>query len=169
MHSPSAFKALRKLECTYNLDRNDYHPHYHLIVEGNHLAECIVDRWLKQFPEATRNAQDIRKADQKGALELFKYFTKVFVKDKQTNQMKANTFYLNNVFTAVRKKRTFQPYGIKMITEEIEDLETELQTEDDYITVWEWLENDWVDIKTGELLSGYEPSEKVESLMKNIE
>lgn len=168
LHTPSAFKALRKLECTYNLQRSDYHPHYHLIVEGRHVAECILSRWLIQFPEANIKAQDIRAADEKSALELFKYFTKIFVKNKDTNEMEANSYYLNTVFEAVRRKRTFQPYGIKMIAEEIDDLEATIDVTDDYVTVWEWVVNDWIDVKTGEVLSGYSPSPQAEKLIKSI-
>jgi len=168
LHTPSAFKALRKLECTYNLQRGDYHPHYHLLVEGKHLAECILSRWLDQFPSANNLAQDIRSADEKSALELFKYFTKVFVKNKSTNEMEANSYCLNTIFEAVRRKRTFQPYGIKMIAEEIEDLEAAIDVNDEYVTVWQWVENDWVDVKTGEFLSGYSPGPQAENLIKSI-
>ena len=35
-------KALRKYECTYNSKRNDYHPHFHLIVDGKEESEKLV-------------------------------------------------------------------------------------------------------------------------------
>jgi hypothetical protein len=71
------FKALRKVECTYNPRTDTFHPHLHLIVDGFAPSERLVKRWLKAYPDASPRAQDIRACDPSQLRELFKYFTKL--------------------------------------------------------------------------------------------
>lgn len=48
----------RALEVTYNGDRDDYHPHYHVLVcvPSNYFAKAYIkqDRWLELWQEATK-------------------------------------------------------------------------------------------------------------------
>lgn len=155
-------KMLRKLECTYNPNRNDYHPHFHLIVSGCNVSRLIVDAWLKIYPNATREAQDIRPADKGAIIELFKYFSKIISKGSIYPEP------LDTIFRAMYQRRVFQPVGIKKITEDIEELQSEIYA--DLIEAertWTWMEHDWVDEQTGELLTGYEPSGVLINLLKN--
>src|SRR5580692_9632175 len=70
--------ALRKLECTYNDQRHDYHPHLHYVVQGKRAAELLVARWMELHPDtADRKGQDLRPADAGSMREMFKYFTKL--------------------------------------------------------------------------------------------
>jgi plasmid rolling circle replication initiator protein Rep len=155
-------KLLRKLECTYNPLRNDYHPHFHLIVSGCNVSNVILEQWLKMYPEATKQAQDIRPADKGAIIELFKYFSKIISKGSIYPKP------LDTIFRAMYQRRVFQPVGIKKITEDIEELQSEIYA--DLIEAertWTWIENDWVDEQTGELLTGYEPSGVLINLLKN--
>lgn len=158
-------RGIRKLECTYNTHRQDFHPHFHLIVDDFIIfehgclmaSEFLVKGWLKRYPNANLKAQDIRTADEKSILELFKYFTKI-----QSKKDQVDWNALDHIFQSMQKKRVFQPFGgIKAISEEIEDQEsqeTEIMTE--VMRYWEWYKNDWVDMETGEMLTGYRPSEE---------
>ncbi len=74
------FRALRKLECTHNQVRGDFHPHFHVIVDGEAGARALVRRWLEAYPEAVAAAQDVRPCGAGSAKELFKYFTKLVTK-----------------------------------------------------------------------------------------
>lgn len=156
--------GIRKIEVTYNVIRNDFHPHYHLIVSGEQVAKNVIVEWLKRFPEATFDAQDERPADDNSVMELFKYFTKMV-----TNK---NVFVkaLDTIFRSMYKMRTFQPMGIrKNVSEDIEELRAEIYADlEEREQIWTWYENDWVDCETGETLTGYVPSANVERLVKSI-
>ena len=58
----SKFKAISKIECTYNHIREDFHPHLHIIAEGLSTAKYIVKEWLQRNPKSEEVAQDYRKA-----------------------------------------------------------------------------------------------------------
>lgn len=158
--------GLRKLECTYNPERNDYHPHFHIIVDSKYAAHEIKDQWLKKFPLAKEIAQDIRPADANSCIELFKYFTKVMTKTTSDDGVKysINPFVLDEIFRAIKGVRTFQTFGFTLDreTEETEEACADLDEVLDEI-VYGWMQefSDWVDIDTGETLSGYVPSEKM--------
>jgi len=102
--------GIRKLECTYNKNRNDFHPHFHLLISGKVNSMILVNEWLKEFPTANRKGQDYRRADGKAKKELFKYFTKIITKvgTKYSIELKP----LDIIFTAMRNCRVFQPMGL---------------------------------------------------------
>ena len=109
------FKALRKLEVTYNRFTDTYHPHFHLVVEGRAAADALLRRWLASFPEASEQAQDIRPCDEVGLRELFKYFTKLTTRvsadgDRQAIPLEA----LDTIFQAMRGRRVYQPMGFRV-------------------------------------------------------
>lgn len=80
---------IRKFEITYNSQRNDYHPHYHILIavkpsyfsSRNYISR---DRWLKLWQLSKRNniitQVDIRRVDGKNLessiIELSKYLSK---------------------------------------------------------------------------------------------
>jgi hypothetical protein len=156
--------GLRKLECTYNPIRNDFHPHFHLLVSGKHIAEQIVLDWLKRYPTANRKAQDIRKADNGSVMELFKYFSKII-----TNKS-IHVNALDTIFQAMRGLRVYQPIGIKKVSEEIEEIDSQIYEElEKAEKVWDWIDIDWIDTNTGECFTGYTPDDRIKQLVeKNI-
>lgn len=108
------FSGIRKLECTYNQKRNDYHPHFHIVVKGLESATAIVEDWLMHYPEAVVEAQDVRPATLNSVKELFKYFTKFWnsKQDKQRELKPVDYVSLNNIFCSIRGLRIFQPFGL---------------------------------------------------------
>lgn len=182
------FVGLRKLECTYNPDRNDYHPHFHFIVKegktAGQLKKLWVQEWNKGFlaavwGEASDAAQDMRKANDKSTLELFKYFTKVIQKPNKDGKRLIYADAMDVIFNAVRGRRVFQPFGFKAPKA---DPENEEVTTDDVFAIMEytWEGSDWhaeqmvVDHETGEVtektedLTGYKPSEKVKEMAESV-
>ncbi len=151
-------KALRKYECTYNKITNEYHPHFHFIIEGSKTANIIVDLWLKKYPLANRKAQDIREAEDNSIIELCKYFTKIIAKDNDYNP-KA----LDIMFRASKNKRTFQPMGInKIVSEEVEEIQSqEIDFKEPTIEIYAYEQEhyDWISA-SAEILSGYEPTKE---------
>lgn len=112
--------GIRKLETTYNPDRNDYHPHLHLIIAGELHAKMIVDFWLDYYPDANRDAQDITPATDSSVKELFKYFTKITSDSKKTDTITLPA--LDAIFEAVKGRRVFQSFGfVGKVVEELTD------------------------------------------------
>lgn len=174
-------KCIRKLECTYNVDSNTYHPHFHFIVENWFQAYDLVDKWLHRHKNAVWEGQDIRPATK--PIELFKYFAKLTSKSKtDTITIKGKKIIrdewhypqaLDIIFQSIEGTRIIQTMGgIKMVNDDLEDIEAiEMQdgeVEED-TTLWKWtrIETepgkytfDWVDIFTGEMLTEYIPTDR---------
>jgi plasmid rolling circle replication initiator protein Rep len=155
--------GLRKLECTYNPARDDFHPHFHLIVQGEQTAKDVIDSWLDIYTLASRSAQDMRAADNNSALEMFKYFTKLIGYDKKKKQLSFDAQSVDTIFRSIKNVRIFQPIGIKKmkhVTEEIEEIQTQVyeglpETMGRIFWRWQPESTDWCDEETGQLLTGY--------------
>lgn len=163
--------ALLKVECTYNAERDDYHPHYHLVVEYGDMGGDLIEGWLKEWTRAERKAQDMRPADSHAVRELFKYFTKL-----STGKKPMPAFALTTIFSAMRGLRVFQPIGFKAskaLDEEApigEDETTWAPNPDRGMAAHEWSQarGDWFDATTGAALSGYTPSEKFRRFAESL-
>lgn len=103
--------GLRKLEVTYNWRRDDYHPHYHLVVETKEMADWILREWLQRMPDARRIAQDVRPCDENTEKELFKYFTKIMSHLPDDWRLREAVRPLNHIFYAARRKPMFTTFG----------------------------------------------------------
>jgi hypothetical protein len=177
--------GIKKMECTYNYSRNDYHPHFHLIVagtpykgkikkdsgffiDGSFIAKNIIDSWLTEFPECSRDAQDSRPADDNSVMELFKYFSKLIVKTDKGREFHPES--LDIIFRAMKGKRVFQPMGIEKVTEEVEEVQQFdckgiKPTEEGKPKIWLYndVEADYFDTSGGRLTK-YKPSKVVREL-----
>lgn len=170
-HKRSELRGIRKVECTYNARENSFHPHFHMIVDGELAAAELIDRWLKAYPQANRAAQDMRPADEGSMIELFKYTTKLVTKSdikREDGKAEINIYpeALDVIFKALYKIRTFQAYGgiTKVpVSEDIEEIQAELFTDLDALTaeVWNWIQpvSDWVSTD-GECLTECEAHKK---------
>ncbi|MCF2709208.1 protein rep [Bacteroides pyogenes] len=119
-------KGIRKAECTVR-PKGLYHYHFHVIIGGKANAEFLVKRWLEVVPGALPQSQDLRPANEGSYIELFKYFTKLVVKDKRTGAKEGVDYkHLDIIFQTLRGKRTFQPFsGLKPVSEDIDEEELE--------------------------------------------
>lgn len=167
-----AFEAIRKLEVTYNPDRNDYHPHYHVVVHGHAQAIALEALWHKFSPTRTVSAaQDIRQVDEGARVEVFKYFTKLI-----GSNGKIDAPSLNVIFTAIKGLRTYQTVGLTL--DQYADPEGEMDVRavngiwkrhGEHVNwIWEQDYADWIDWTTGECLTGYTPSERWREFVDSI-
>ncbi len=162
-------EALRKLETTVNLQRWDFHPHFHLITNSREVADLLVDEWLRHIPEADRKGQDVRVADENSVLELFKYFAKLTASGGKAGGKKyISAEALNIIFNAVAGERVFQAFNIKAAPvpqKEVADLE-ELPIDRGERWLWNPEVTDWVEHATGELLTNYKPAQELRDLVE---
>ena len=149
-------KGMRKLEVTYNPKRNTYHPHYHLIVDGEEIGNIILKEWLRLFPNAKRIAQDIKKADDKSVLELLKYATKIISHDTINKTRIVYLRALDNILFALKRKRTFQCYGIKKLQLD-DDFSISLENRKNTVGFFEWEQEiaNWISVDNYETLIDY--------------
>jgi hypothetical protein len=161
--------GLRKCECTGRPD-GMYHYHFHLLIEGVKNAEWVLAEWKKRIVavglKVSDSAQDIRPADEDSLMELAKYSTKIATKQKGKDDYLATAEQLDWIFQCLRGRRTYQPFGgLSAVEEEFEDDALIGQALPDGFEgwVWKWLNSDWVS-EYGELLTGFTPSEREESL-----
>ena len=163
-------KCVRKLEVTWNPVTGEYHPHFHIISEG--LRGDIIALWKHYLPEIDYKGQDIKKATEGSAKELFKYFSKVVFKGKFDAKA------LDVILQSVAGKRVFRSYGFKLSKEmetaqEIEKLESQIltlkyyQTKSDGLYQWVNDEKTWIS-EDGEILHPYKPEKKTEKLLSKI-
>lgn len=165
-------EALRKLECTVNLRAWEFHPHFHLLTNDEEVARLLVSEWLRHFPDASPKAQDVRLADENSVLELFKYMAKLTAKAGEKGEDGGKEYIhaeaLNIIFSAVAGERVFQAFNMKpakdAVREEAEVLPLDIARGERWL--WTRAVNDWVEHSTGELLTGYVPSEGLRELVE---
>lgn len=165
--------GIRKLECTYNPIRDDYHPHFHVIIRGSDSAKELLLQWLERNPTASNLGQDVRPANNDDLKELFKYFTKIISGKRLNGERKIVARSLDVIFNAVLGRRTFQAFGFIMPKVETPPSdETKLQA-DLFAreSVYEWIDDlqDWIDTDNGEMLTSYKPTEAFKKLLGSIE
>ena len=115
----------RALEITYNSERDDYHPHFHVLlcVSSNYFGKNYIPqaRWLELWQEATRYPQitqvDIRaiKPNKKrdsdalsaSAAEVAKYSTKPsdYIKKQPSGSWMANKAIVNQLAESLSYRR----------------------------------------------------------------
>jgi hypothetical protein len=159
------YAGLRKLEITYNAIKDNYHPHFHLMIDSLENAEFILEKWLKMNPDANRAAQNIREVDDATMIELFKYSTKVItdVNGKGVVYVEA----VDTIMRAIYGKRIIQPFGdiTKQVSEEVEEIQAQTYSgipEYDMME-WVWEKEDYVN-NYGEMLTGHTPSPEIRAL-----
>lgn len=154
------YTGVRKIEITYNSKMDTYHPHIHILHSGS-CGQMVIDEWLKRYPEASIKAQDTKLANKGSVNELFKYTTKVLVKDSiDKNTIEIFLPAIDTIMIAMQNKRSFQTFGkMKMISEDVEELKSEEyeSLSDEYQTYYCWNESNWYDFYNDEALTNYVP------------
>lgn len=148
--------GLRKMECTIRPNDN-YHYHWHIIIQGKENAEWIYKKWLQLNPESSSAAQDVRPIKKGQYIELFKYFTKLMSKDSQGKRY-IDFEKLDFILTTIKGRRIYQPFGgLKKVEENTED-DRRILGDDvpiDFLKVWRWMTYvGYVDEDTGEVITG---------------
>lgn len=148
--------GIRKLETTHNFRTNEFHPHYHIIVQGEKEANYIRDAWLKMNKTSVYKAQDVRNADKNSVIELFKYFTKLYTKKENGKVQTYTPEAMDTIFAALRNKRVVQSFGnVKQVSDDFEDIEADVIVDETREVLWSWEQQyaTWIDYSTGEMLT----------------
>ena len=167
--------GIKKFETTYSIDRNDFHPHIHLLVDGRINAYTLLGQWFRLVDGAGGYGNDIRKADEGSIKELFKYMTKFWKVESKGNDEKFIVFppeVLDHIMKAMKGKQVFKSFGkIKKVDDVVPDDETlDVDGVKDGVYSWEWDKDshDWIN-DDGELFTGYQPNIREQKIYKAIE
>lgn len=177
------FEAIRKTEVTYNRGADTYHPHYHVIVNGELQAYLLLSYWMKRsHRKVDRSAQDVQPLTPGGLKEVMKYSTKSITKTEEGDRG-VHTRSLHVIYTAMKGMKTLQPYGFRLkdfpvIEDEGEEMDL-INTTVAFKRIgeavnWTWIPDyaEWVDTESGECLSGYVRPEQLDTIisrMKGVE
>lgn len=160
--------GLLKIECTYNKKLNNFHPHFHVVVDGNEAAKALVKDWLEIYPRASKKGQQVKQAITGTEKEMFKYFAKIITPvDKGWGVYVAA---MDTIFCAMRGMNTFTNLGdLRPVSEEVEEIQAVKNDEYKYgVSVYIPELRDWVDIETGELETGYVRSQTLNEIINNF-
>lgn len=160
--------GIRKIECTYNWKTKKYHPHTHIICNCEKSAKFLLHHWIKKVSargiKVDIKAQDIRPCDDRGTIELFKYFTKVVTK-LPSGESRIDGKSLDFIFNAMKERRTIQPFGFRLPKAPTEE-STPTKSQVLLVYTWNQKKADWFD-DMGNELSGYTPSSKFTNFASN--
>ena len=157
--------GIQSLECNFNPIKRTYNPHFHLIVENEAVADAILNEWLKLWTpkhalRKSQNKQRVRNIEQ-CLIEVIKYSTKIFTDPDVTRKgempQKVYAAALDNIFQAMESHRIFDRFGFdnpKVNKESKVQAVSESQCKDFVFAAEAY---DWVNTKTGERLTEYEP------------
>jgi hypothetical protein len=173
-------KIMRSLEVSYSGVRNDFHPHFHCIVSGKDVAKGLLTRWLHQVLGTSSLGQDLRQADNNSVMEVFKYAAKLSqeVKGEDGKRVLAPAWALDEIFSALKGVRCLGAVGFrakKKDTTDDEDFEvigmTKVIKRVGESVDWDWVQGvrDWADLRTGEVLTEYEPSRRMDEFIHKLE
>lgn len=175
-HPGRTIRAVRSLEITYN-DEAGYHPHYHCVVEGKDVAKTLISHWVKMREDSSHMGQDLRQVTPGFEAELFKYCVKLATTKKGADGRLevAPVWALNEIFEALYRMKQVQGYGIEL--PEVEEEEIELESvvrafkNPDEDRFWDWGQSirDWFSTATGEVLTEYDPSERMDNFITKLE
>ena len=187
--TPYTFSYIRKLETTCNKKKNNFHPHFHIILNDffvvtdstektitqREYSAIFLDEWMRDFPEADRRAQNCSKATENDVKEIFKYFTKTIYKNKLGTWMLPSPDQFKTLFEAISGTRTFQTGGDIHIPEHLRSKYLKDQNPESIIYKdadklsgssykWDQVSKSFFDQHTGEILGEYAGSGKLVKL-----
>ncbi len=162
--------GIRTMEITYNPERGDYHPHYHIITDYD-FASFILAEWMQRMRgHVSSAANQLQPVNNQAYTEIFKYLTPISYapkgKVKSQNKILVPTAALDQIYTALRGVRTIQPFGglrkhagppcnSHMIL--LRNIEARW-----YDDVHDWVTSD------GEAVSGYQPDRRTAAFAEQL-
>jgi hypothetical protein len=90
-----------------------YHAHLHVLIQGKGNADYLKRKWLMRHPEASKNAQDVRRFEFENntLAELLKYLAKPSAKGEGLVPSAPTAQALGYIYDQLRGRRTIFSYG----------------------------------------------------------
>jgi plasmid rolling circle replication initiator protein Rep len=142
------FHGILATECTYSLPRNDFHPHFHVLVHGEDCADHLMFEWLRHNDTATIEAQNTKPISGLDASlrEIFKYSIKGADADTPPQAV-------HIMAQAFKHLRSIQPFGSVKAKKLDQDQDTPEAVTGDKVKfdatkpyiVYKWYNMNWYD------------------------
>lgn len=164
-------QGFKKIECTVHKDRNDFHPHYHILVSGREVADMIQAQWLKRMGnKATQAGQHVRTILPDGKAAAIREVLKYCFKDASENELIAPE-HLHAMNVAFFGKRTHDAMGIRNVNVEPAKYERLQAPNNDYPThrVYKWSPHAFMWLDGDTPLFDWRPSIKILEMVKSSE
>lgn len=171
--------GIKSLECNFNPIKKTYNPHFHLIVPNKQIADILIDEWIKTCSKKStkwvyRGAQQAKliKDKNKALMEVIKYSSKIFtepdVNNKSAQKGKRNIYILAmfNIFCAMKGIRLFERFGFDLPKSGNSNTPPK-RMENPQEWEYDAKQNDWINTKTGNNLTGYSPNHFLTILLGN--
>lgn len=176
--------GIKSLECNFNPDKQTYNPHFHIIVPNKEIAELLKDEWIKtwrpipketyRYKYTTPKAQHIEPIVnlETALIEIIKYGSKIFTEPDLNRKCAKKTqpiIYaraLDNIFVAMKGKRIFERFGFNLPNQIQRKSKTRIVYD---FKNWTFSDDasDWVNLETGEVLTGYVQPPELNYLLNN--
>jgi len=171
--------GIKALECNYNPQDKTYNPHIHLLVPNEEIAKNFKKEWLTLWTSdfTSPAGQGIRKVKnrEEDLIEVIKYATTIFTeknKNKKRGSRKKGKhgIYIKamyNIICAMQNKHTIEAFGFTLPKQKkAESLVLKPVISPVEFTYYPKI-RDWVNDETGEILTGYQPTIQLLSLIQN--
>jgi hypothetical protein len=175
--------GIRCLECNFNPKAKTYNPHFHILIPNRAIGELIKKEWCalwnRRYKKSHNWKRDVLAAPKlqvhikvkntlKDYIEVIKYGAKVFtdpeMKKGKSGKWKVYASALHEIYKVFEGRRLISSFGIDM--PKIERTETQSkEVTNIHRIVYDKKLKDWIDTDTGELLTGYVPTAKLEYLI----
>lgn len=176
----SKLMGVKSLECNFNPLTKTYNPHLHLIVPDRETAVTLIVEWQKKWTKKYTSsvAQHKRKVEniERDLIEIIKYGSKIFTEPdmvkKGTNKIPPMVYAaaLDNIFCAMKPYRLFDRFGFNLPKTANQTKRAPGFLEDCEDWIFENALNDWCNMATGELMSGYVPPSRLQWILsQNID
>lgn len=167
------FMGIKSLECNFNPKRKSYNPHLHLIVPNKAMADLLIKEWQKKWTDRFTSpfAQHSRpiKNVETDLLETIKYGSKIFTdfdaRNKGVLPKKIYVAALDNIYRAMKPYRIFERFGFNLPkatkTGKMNVVPGHLCKDFHYAIEI----SDWLNVKTGDELTGYTSTAELDWLL----
>lgn len=172
-----ALEGIRSLECNFNPVKRTYNPHFHILIRNKEMGEILLKEWLTRFPKkyANRLAQKLVKVDdrERALIEIVKYGSKIFTEPDLRKATRKTSRYiyvsaLDNIFSAMQGRRIFDRFGFNLPEQRTPETKQNFRI---LVNYENWLYTpklfDWVNIDSGETLSGYQLTNELKDVLSN--
>lgn len=147
--------------------------HFHILHDKG-IGSRIINEWLLRVPEANIKAQDTRQATPDSLIEVVKYQTKAFSKERvgdEVTLLAGNPKDLDCLYQQIKGKRMLQPFGDLYNYDRgdnVEGIESEIQCAYEIVDRWMYthIARTWVN-ENGEMLVETDGMQKVKVSFKS--
>ncbi len=168
--------GIKSLECNFNPKKSTYNPHFHLIVPNSETA-CILElEWSKKWKgEVNRwKGQNIKRVRnlEYHLVEIIKYGSKLWtepdaLKYKSKTPPMIYAAALDNIIAAFQDRQLFNSFGFNLPPQGKQKIAASLWTNDFEEWTFDPQLHDWVNVNSGEFLTGYSCPTDLEYLLKH--